>query len=251
MHLKSLFVFRDIDFYDDEIYVCGSAQIMSPDYVNSLVLRFDMGYNQVSSEIGNSEGDDLGTNILVLANNKVYWTLQTIAPFHNPFPGGWDASIYRYHRQLYFLGPSYRTSGYDDDIYHQLRETTDGGYIAVGHCSDDRFNISSGKNIMLVKVGPNDGYVQDADEGSDFLALPDIENDKNKNAYIYPNPVRNYIHIPEAMNNAKVIARNIMGEHVNVRCFDDKIDVSNLSQGVYILDFYFDNTKKSFRIIKD
>lgn len=241
--------FLGVDVWNEEIYVCGRANITSPDYFNAVVLRLDIDYNILFSEIGNTEGDDYGTNILVLGNSRVYWTLKTTAAFFNVFPGGWDTFIFKYHTDMYFIGPTYPTAGIGDDEFHQIIETTDGGYIAVGFCSDDRVNESPGNNVMLVKVGPNDENQEVSDENEDFLQLETSIEFKSKYK-VYPNPMREHLILPDDLINYKIEVHNIMGQTIEYSINMNKLFLKTEENGLYFISFISETQKLNFRVIK-
>lgn len=241
--------FRDVDTLNDDIYICGSANITSPDYLNSIVLRLDLNYNVLDAEIGNTEGEDFGTNILALANNRVYWTLSTSAPFFNVYADGSDVFVFRYHREMYYLGPTYNASGVGNDEFHQLISTTDGGYLAVGVCSDDRVNESSGHDILIVKVGPNDERQLTADEGGDFLAIEDhFESELNYS--LYPNPTSDYIYLPEDFLSFEIKVYNSLGVSENFEIVGGKLYLNGLDSGIYVISFNNNSHSLRFKVMK-
>lgn len=241
--------FLDVDVWNEEIFVCGRANITSPDYYNAVVLRLDTDYQILNAEIGGTEGDDYGTNILVLGTSRVYWTLKTTAPIFNVFPGGWDVFIFKYHINMFFLGPTYPTSGVGDDEYHQLFATSDGGYIGVGFCSDDRINESPGNNVMVVKVGPNDENQEVSGENEDFLEVFEI-NSISKTFTAYPNPMTEYIVIPEELLHSELTIYNSIGKTIGHYQEGNKVYFDTAEAGLYFITFQYNQGKSTIKVIK-
>jgi hypothetical protein len=242
--------FRGVDVYNDEIYVCGSANITSPNYLNAVVLRLDDNYNILNAEIGNTEGEDFGTHILALSDNRVYWTLSTSAPFFNVYVDGLDAIVFRYHREMYYVGPAYNTSGVGHDYLHQIISTTDGGYLVVGICSDDRVNESSGSNILVAKVGPNDESELIADEGADFLAVDEEYLNTIGDYTLFPNPTSNFIYLPKGYEGYDIRVYNSLGVVEPFEMISGKLFLNGLSEGVYFVSFANDSHSTIFKVMK-
>ncbi|UII23317.1 glucuronyl esterase domain-containing protein [Fulvivirga ligni] len=85
------------------------------------------------------------------------------------------------------------------------------------------------------------------------------ENDLNiyeQNALIYPNPVQSFLHIklPEGRSAQEVSIYNTSGKRVLQETFsgeDQKIDVSNLKKGHYILEFITPNGTINSKFVKE
>ena len=70
---------------------------------------------------------------------------------------------------------------------------------------------------------------------------------------IYPNPAKDKISI--LINNRQVIKSisvlNLYGQHItNLNNSNDKIDISKLESGIYILEFVIDRNKLRKKLIK-
>ncbi|MEX1193060.1 MAG: T9SS type A sorting domain-containing protein [Brumimicrobium sp.] len=243
--------FRDIKRFDDQTYVAGAVNATSLEYLNSVILRLDNSYNIINEEVGSTEGDDFVTSLEIIANDKLYWTIKTTAPFFNVYNVGWDALIYRYHRSMYFLGPAIHPSGLNDDEFNQTVATSDGGIICIGTCSDDRVNLSNGNDLMVVKIGPNHEHQTDSNLGNDLVNINKFSVSDQR--HLYPNPTEGMLHIPDELSNQvkdiKVI--NTLGEIQKVVISNTTINISNLKSGVYFVIINDEDKAHTYRVVKE
>nr|WP_256333793.1 T9SS type A sorting domain-containing protein [Epilithonimonas sp. FP105] len=95
--------------------------------------------------------------------------------------------------------------------------------------------------------GQSEDYTLDVKES---LATSDIN--KN-NVSIYPNPVKNVLNFNGAKNISKVEVYNVAGQKVRSveNLSDNKIELSNLTKGIYIIRANIDGLVKSFKFIKE
>lgn len=95
--------------------------------------------------------------------------------------------------------------------------------------------------------GQSEDYTLDVKES---LATSDIN--KN-NVSIYPNPVKNVLNFNGAKNISKVEVYNVAGQKVRSieNLSDNKIELSNLTKGTYIIRANVDGLVKSFKFIKE
>ncbi|MEX2484453.1 MAG: T9SS type A sorting domain-containing protein [Brumimicrobium sp.] len=243
--------FRDIKRFDDQTYVVGGVNALSEEFLNSVLLRLDNDYNILDSDVitNSNQGDAYVTSFEITADNKLYWTLKTNAPYYNVYPGGFDAFIYRYHRAQFFLGPSISISGVNDDELTQTAATADGGFIFVGSCSDDRSNLSNGSDLMVFKIGPNDEYQHDPDLGNDLLDIEEYNTSNQK--HLYPNPTEGILYIPEELSYKDIKIVNALGETQEISINNDKINISNLSSGVYFVIVNNEQKTHTYRVAKE
>jgi len=239
--------FLDVDVWDEEIYVCGGVERNNNSYVNSALIRLDIDLNIVDTDFSNWLEDDFASNILVVDNNRLYWSMWSISPDHNVFSGGPDVFILKFHRQLYFLGTSVPHAGVDPDEFHQMIPTSDGGFISVGFCSDNRVVSSSGFNVMVSKFGPNDEFQTVSDENEDFLYVNNIEDDSSLK--IYPNPTNDFITID--MDYERVDVFDATGKILNDNITSGVIDLSKYEKGVYFLKISRNNRTYVRKVIRN
>lgn len=241
--------FRDISVLDEEIYVIGYFKLASTGFLNTIFLRLDENYETLASEIGNTEGDDFGTNLLILGYSRVYWTLKTQSSAFNVFEGGWDLFLLRYDVDMFHNGLSLGFSGVNDDEIFQMIPTEDGGFIMVGKCSDIRESLSSGSNIMVIKIGPNDEFTNEADQNNDFVS---INEQDNKAILIYPNPFSDQIYLKNIPGNSSITVYNQIGEIMPISYSESSstINLSHLSRGTYTLQVNQSKQHTMFKIVK-
>lgn len=241
--------FRDVKRFGGQTYVCGSANSTSLDYVNSLLLRLDDDYTVVNKELADKGGDYYVTAIALLANDRLYCSFKTNSEFLNIFPGGWDSFILRYHRAIYFIGPGFPLSAFNDDEVTQIISTTDGGIIAIGSTSDDRSNLSNGSDVMIAKIGPNDEFISDADEGVDLVSTNNLNIPENR--MLYPNPTDGVVTLSESLKYKDISVLNILGEkQKNVVVKNYKVDLTKLPTGMYFIVVEDAGQSFSYKIVK-
>ncbi|MNK51274.1 HYR domain protein [compost metagenome] len=95
--------------------------------------------------------------------------------------------------------------------------------------------------------GQSEDYMIDVKES---LATDDIN--KNK-VSIYPNPVKDVLNFNGGKNISKVEVYNIAGQKVKSleNLSDNKVELSNLTRGTYIIRANIDGLVKSFKFIKE
>ena len=71
---------------------------------------------------------------------------------------------------------------------------------------------------------------------TDCDALSLVDNNFELEVTIYPNPTDNYLFIEGNVNPVSIIIYNLLGAKVIAKSNTDKIDVSELSKGVYIIN---------------
>tara|TARA_R110002012_G_scaffold69372_4_gene179512 strand:- start:18029 stop:19000 length:972 start_codon:yes stop_codon:yes gene_type:complete len=84
-----------------------------------------------------------------------------------------------------------------------------------------------------------------------FLRQPLSVEDFSQNDFqIYPNPTTEYLNIKTQLSNYNYSIYNSLGQKVNVTLFENKVDVSNLSNGIYLIKIETETGEVSKRFIK-
>ena len=94
-------------------------------------------------------------------------------------------------------------------------------------------------------IGNKVQLVYDPNLGTDKFA-------KSQFSY-YPNPTRNELNITAAKSISKVELFNILGQSVQSEMVNDtqkQLNISNLQNGIYLMEVTIENAKESFKIIK-
>lgn len=95
--------------------------------------------------------------------------------------------------------------------------------------------------------GQSEDYMLDVKES---LATSDISK---ANVSIYPNPVKNVLNFSGAKDVSKVEVYNVAGQKVKAveKLSENKIELSNLTKGTYIIRANIDGLIRSFKFIKE
>ena len=69
---------------------------------------------------------------------------------------------------------------------------------------------------------------------------------------VSPNPVKNILHISGILNPIKVRVYNLLGQEIfNITNYKNKIDVSNLNRGMYLIKISDGDTNTLLKFIKN
>ncbi len=140
-------------------------------------------------------------------------------------------------------------AGYEDP--YDIRQTADGGYIVAGKSintgqdksgTTHRGGTQDDDNYWVVKLFPSALGISDSIASSPHLR-------------IYPNPTSNFITIGNSENDAitKTEVFDLNGRLVASfdKVLDNKIEVSQLVKGTYLLKVYTENGAESLKFIKE
>jgi hypothetical protein len=139
--------------------------------------------------------------------------------------------------------------GFDIERKHDGGNWENIGYVD-GHGSTKEnstysfldLNPLSGMNYYRLRQVDYDGHTE-------FSRIVGVKIDSENVVKIYPNPTTGIIHIEGAQSNVKIM--DILGRPViNGTIINQKIDVSHLPGGFYILSVFSKNKEKSIPIVK-
>jgi hypothetical protein len=229
--------FLDVDVWNGEVYLAGGIERNNNGYLNSVLLRLNDDLIITNSYITNWIEDDFASNILVLSPSRIFWSMWSVSPDHNVFTGGPDVFLIRFHPELYFLGMSIPHAGVDPDEFHQFLSTSDGGFIAVGYCSDNRVVSSPGFNVMVSKFGPDDEYQAVSDENEDFLVVEDLVINNVKKISVFPIPTQSILFIESEIEIVTTQLIDPTGKVINSG-HSSLLDMTNLKTGIYYLQIH-------------
>ncbi|TBX71321.1 T9SS type A sorting domain-containing protein [Flavobacterium silvisoli] len=222
---------------DGKIVVTGHADqsTVIARYDNTGVLDTLFGTDGISTiTYGNSS---LSLSLLIQPDNKI------VIVGNSPLPN--DKFLIARYTDSGILDVTFNTSGYNlgsfgnnNNRFNSILLQSDGKLLATGF-------TQIGNDVYTVIARFNSGL--------------DLNNDEfvvNKNIRVYPNPTKGII----SFNNSKfgyesVTVFNYLGQQVLIPivCFqsENTIDLSNLSNGIYFLQFTRDKEMTIKKIIKD
>ncbi|MBA7556917.1 hypothetical protein ES705_49643 [subsurface metagenome] len=131
------------------------------------------------------------------------------------------------------------TKHYIGDDHHSIHQTKDEGYIYCGKFDNE---------MLLVKTDENGN----TEEGHIVVNIDPMPN-KEAVFRAYPNPFLNKINIQCYTNNAKAKILNTKGQmikYINLTYGINRIDLSDLNSGVYLLQFLSNKFLKTETLIK-
>jgi hypothetical protein len=117
----------------------------------------------------------------------------------------------------------------------------------------DVSSLSNGKLIIIVQIKDENGEVVGVRSGSIIKqSTTEISNIENQKITIYPNPVRDYLYIKSENKINKVEIYSLTGSSLlSETNFTEKISVSALPQGVYLLRVYTDKGLVVSKVVKE
>lgn len=239
---------RDLEVYNNKIYAGGYIVKLGNDVTDFWILKTTLDGLQESDYSDPYSDDDCLSSINISDDDKMYLGMLSVSSNQNVFPGGTDVFILKFHTNLYYNGFSKSFSGVNPDVLHQMISTNDGGVAGIGTCGDDRVELSSGSDIMLVKIGPNDEAITTVDNNGDLVNIS--VQSKDQNLKVYPNPTAEKLFLPEKLKGASYSIYNSLGSKVQGGSIDTSIDVSNFRSGIYHIKVLHDNDYSTVRFIK-
>ena len=131
-------------------------------------------------------------------------------------------------------------TGYDNA--NSIQKTVDGGYIVAGFTfstDGDALGNDGYKDIWVVKLAP------------EVLANTGFENN---NMTVYPNPAKNQINLqfPNQVSVDKIVITDLTGKVILTQTTNTtQVNLSPLSNGMYILEAFSGEEKYSSKFIKE
>ena len=223
---------RDLFVTDDYIYASGGAYNSSIAGFDKWLLRTNKDGDFVNQAIEPYDGSSIFEVLAVKSDGNVYAGLESAASDVNPYPGGNDVFVIKYYPGLYYNGYSQGFSGYDPDYINEMIATSDGGIAFVGTSSDKKQEPSIGTDVVLVKIGPNDETTTMANTGNDLVSL---EEEKLKTIRIYPNPVIDYVNIPQKLLGGTYKIYDPSGRSIDKGQTTKEISMNDMRSGFYFI----------------
>ena len=239
---------NEIQVYNNEIYSAGEIIQDGENQSDLWLLKTDDEGNEIGIATFEYNGDDWLTGISIANNDDLYLALSSNSSDLNVYPEGSDAFVVKYHTDLYFNAFSQGYSGVNPDVINELIVTNDEGAAFVGTCGNDRVNPSVGTATMIGKIGPNDEVTTDADLNNDLV---NIETESFfKGIQVYPNPSENMVFVMGSDHKLDLEIYSISGQLVHSVSKQNKVDISNFQNGVYLLHLIDGEHRIVHRIVK-
>lgn len=239
---------RDLQVFNNNIYAGGYIVPIHKTDRDFWILKTDMNGVFVKDFVKEWNGDDFLSSITVKNTSSLYISIISNSSDLGVYSEGTDAFIQKFHTNLYYNFYSMGFAGQNSDIVHQMITTVDDGIAFSGTCGDDRVIPSSGTDIMIAKLGPNDETTLIANNDNDLVSLTD--NEVNEIFRVYPNPTAQKLNIPESLLGKEFTVFNCIGKEINTGFLESVIDVSNYEYGVYQLNILYDSNVLTIRFVK-
>ena len=191
---------------------CGYNQLTSLDVSNNTALNYlGCSYNQLTSlDVSNN----IALNGLFFYNNQ----LTSLDVTNN------NALIYLYCENNQLTSLDVRNGNNTSFVYFK---STNNPNLTCIYVDDADYS-----NVNWTNIDPASTFVNNEAE----CALSIGDNPFELDVTIYPNPTDNYLFIEGNKNPISISIYNLLGAEVISKSNTDKIDVSELSNGVYIIN---------------
>ena len=127
------------------------------------------------------------------------------------------------------------------DVAHVV--STGGINLNPGQREQIAFAIIAGDSLLDIQASADAAQIR---YNNDNLSL--VENDKNNDIKIYPNPTAGLIHIYSGEQIEEVIVRNAIGESIH-KFSTNEIDVTAYPNGIYFVEVTTGKYKKIKKVV--
>lgn len=103
--------------------------------------------------------------------------------------------------------------------------------------------------IYVPQGGYNLNWINISSVGLKRQALSTGVESVSDNVQVYPNPAQDYVYVINNDNNSTISVYSMTGEKVLITN-ENKVNVSTLASGVYILSYYKDGKSESVKVVK-
>lgn len=134
-----------------------------------------------------------------------------------------------------------------------------GATVAISNIATDEnttpttaYTVPAGITSITIKLYKNSGiaYFDNVSITESTLGIDDL---KQFSFSSYPNPATDYINLSAAKNIEKIEVYNLLGKQVlreNISSRTKQVNVSNLSDGIYIMKAYIEDAVGSYKFVK-
>lgn len=229
------------------IYGTGAIERVSDSLWQDYYIRLNFDGSIVEQNTGNNQGEKWAKELVHLGGFSYFLAVETDDDY--TFGAGTDVIYYSFNETLDFQGTAASVQVDLTDQHGQVIPTSDGGFIAIG--STEKYGEGE-LSVYLVKAFKNDYPDMTLPNGYSLVGLTDNEL---LSSLIYPNPVRDYLNLSfEQPQVGTVKVLTVSGKKVYSGNFDgltQKIDLSELNSGMYVLQILTENGRGVHRLVKE
>ncbi len=244
---------NDLHVIGDTVQALGSNRLSASDEWDYTFYRSDLttnGFGNISCFNSSVAGDWHGDVFTSYANNAKRYMGMSFEGTVNTYPNGRDIHVQRGNRFMFYDGDVQFLAHEEPDVNGEFIRTNDGGAMLVGYHQSLLLG-NGGGTIFLLKIGPDEDYPST----DNILSTPLVylsEETKALQIAVYPNPAENWLQVdlptnaPGAYHLMTLSGQKVaVGEIIN----SEKIDISQLPSGVYLLEVVTDEGKAMSRIV--
>lgn len=230
------FVLNDVTMRGTEIFACGAHPIgatsaefnIMTNFTGVLINGYEITDTHVTRNICLANTTTLGPGFFV-GYQKENSSFPTFVNGEDMFIGKYDSGLFWNYAEGY--------SGIGQDQTNEIASTIDGSAVAIGYHT----TVGELSNtIYVIKLGPDLSYP--VHTASSVYNVATIENLDNSQVSIYPNPFSDFIQI-EIDQESKLSIVSLNGDVLMDKTIQisEKLDLSNLTNGIYFLKLVSEN----------
>lgn len=249
------YFFASMDWFDDRYFIVGNETVQNGSAVNKDYKAWKYIISTHQIEISNA---GVGVNHYTsfvdftrlngTTNELVAIERAKSSTFGIYEDGNWDEQLLKINAVYDFnwAGGITNVSKLGNDVTNQLISTLDGGAIMVGY---NEYYSNFTQNVSVLKIGRNgEAVTTGAIPGEEnLLKLP--KSNQLTGVSVYPNPVKNFITI-DSQEDVEVSIFQIDGRLVG-SFSQPQIDMSEFTNGIYLLKLQAGERSSTFQIVKE
>jgi hypothetical protein len=230
------FVLNDITMRGTEIFACGTHPIgatsaefnLMTNFTGDLIYGFEITDSHVTKNLCLANTTTSGNGFIV-GFQKENASFPTFVNGEDTYIGRYDGGLFWNYAEGY--------SGIGQDQTNEIASTLDGSAVAIGYHT----TVGELSNtIFVIKLGPDLSYPTHT--ASSVFNVATIEDLVDSQVSVYPNPFSDFIQI-EIEHESKLSIVSLNGEVLMNKTIQssEKIDLSNLTNGMYIVKLVSEN----------
>ncbi|MGB0934080.1 MAG: T9SS type A sorting domain-containing protein [Lishizhenia sp.] len=233
---------------DSKIRGTGSAFTQYDVLSEVLFFRIDDTGNIEANYNEDKNGELHGVSMVSSLDSNYIYNLHTGRNTANSglFEDGfYDSFIVGFNSSFGYDNFAFNFSKTKDDFVYDMIMSKDGGAVLVGQQS---FFDESEAQLCLIKIGPNRETTLPDNSFLDNIVTLAEEN--SNSIKIYPNPTRGELFIASLPENAKLHLLDMHGKLVKAHYYENKLDLTDVPKGVYLLQIRINTQTEIVRLVK-